>query len=239
MQDKPKTSNEEKAEFCKLLRQKLAKEITDNTFLSDPVLNRRLILICQSVTKNKADADEITNTVRLKISEKIAKFKPDYEKPYGNFFAWVRTIARRLVIDGSRHKTIQYVYESTEDVRYLHDKTIDVAEEFDRQAAIRRFEAMAEKSDAQTQAIMKYYRQGYSLREITQLGDSEIQCSHVTVRKRVSDFLAEFFIEEDKLLATNVDRKDDQPSGPREKKSDQTSGLQAESGAPPAQRTGS
>jgi len=237
-QEEPKTSNEEKADFCRLLKQILAKEIHEDMFLSDPVLNRRLMLICQSVTRNKDDAEEIANTVRYKIAKKIAKFKPDYEKPDANFFAWLRTIARRTAIDFSRPKSnsILYVNERAEELRDIHDQTINVAEEFDRQAAVRRFEAKVKKSDEQTQAIMKYYLEDYSLREIAEL--SEIQCSHVTVRKRVRDFLAEFFAEEDKLLAANVDRKDDQPSGAREK-GDQTSELEEESDTPSARKTGS
>ncbi|HXQ72508.1 MAG TPA: sigma-70 family RNA polymerase sigma factor [Pyrinomonadaceae bacterium] len=229
MSDVPQTTTQEDADFRELLKQLLSEEQSRDELLINPVFQYRLKLICQSITRNATDADVLANYVRAVVCDRLDQFEPDYNRPYGNFFNWVKRIARNKFIDDYRRKSVRKEDGQLDETYVVEDVTVDIEAEAERREALGRFWAFVGKFDELTQKIMHYHFEDNSLREIQdKLAENGIKLSHVAIGSLVKKVVADFFASEDARIATIITRKGDQESRGRER-----------GGPPSARKTGS
>ena len=228
MSEDLQTTSGEEADFRELLKDLLSGKKTRDELLINKVFQRRLSSICQTLTRNATDSDVLANHVRTVVCDRLDQFKPDYNRPYGNFFSWVTRIARNKFIDDYRRKSVRKEDELDE-TYVVEDVTVDIEAEAERREAIERFWAFVGKLDELTQKIMHYHLEDNSLREIQdKLAEEGIKLSHVAIGSLVKKVLADFISSEDARIATIITRKGEQESRRRER-----------GGPPSARKTGS
>jgi RNA polymerase sigma factor (sigma-70 family) len=212
------TTSGEDADFRELLKKLQSGEIQTDALLLNPVFQRRLPSICQNLSRNPADADDLTNHMRQVVCEKLDQFEPQYAKPYGNFFNWVTRIARNKYIDDYRRKSARPEDSQLDETYAIEDVQVDIEAEAARHEAIDRFWAFVGKHDDVTQKIMHYHLADYSLREIQdKLAGEGIPLSHVAIGNTQRKVVADFLMSEDIRIAAMVARKGEHQSRGREK----------------------
>lgn len=215
--DEPQTTTGEDADFRKLLRDLFNGRETTDALLINPVFQRRVPSICQTVTRNAFDADDLANHVRLVVCDKFHLFEPKYEKPYGNFFNWVTRIARNKVIDDYRRRMVR-PEDELDETYVVEDLTVDIEADAERRETIERFWSFVGELDPVTQKIMHYHLEDYSLREIEEkLAAEGIKMSHVAIGNAQKRVVADFFARENTRNATMIVRKGQHQSRGREK----------------------
>src|SRR2546423_9371805 len=89
--------------FCTTLRAVKSTSEPIDALLEDPEFRRRGFMICHGLAPNHAIAEELFQTVSLKVWQNVMdRFVPDYDKSYGKFFAWFRKIARNTAFSNWR-----------------------------------------------------------------------------------------------------------------------------------------
>jgi DNA-directed RNA polymerase specialized sigma24 family protein len=87
--------------FCSTLRAVKSTSEPIDALLEDLEYRRKGMLICCALAPNQEIAEELFHRVSQKVWLNVMEhFTPDWEKAYGNFFAWLRTIARNTLFDG-------------------------------------------------------------------------------------------------------------------------------------------
>src|SRR6267142_1028391 len=108
--------------FLKLLREVRERQQPVDVLLENREFQTQLGVICRSLTPTSTDADELFGDVCIKVWHSVPRFKPDYTHDYGNFFAWLRIVARRLVLANLR-KPLEFSDVRMED---LADPALDI-----------------------------------------------------------------------------------------------------------------
>ncbi len=213
MQDNGPTDNREDVDFRKLLEDVIADRRSFYELFNLPVFKQRLKIICQSQTDNVADAEDLYGAVLFKVSQKITKFKPDFDADeYGKFFRWLSVIARHLTCDILRRKKIELDGRRPEELFDLADPGISpelAAERAERDRRFRKF--ITNLKSERDRKILAYTLEGLSSREtVSKLLAAGISCTHTTVANVRRRLLGQFFADED--LELHLPRKPDKPS---------------------------
>ena len=218
MSEELQTTSGEDAEFRELLKQLLSEQRVERCASDQSDFQRRLPSICQNFTDNAADADDLTNYVRAVVCDKLDKFEPNYDLPYGNFFSWVTRIARNKHIDDYRRKSVRPEDLQLDEAYPVEDVHVDMNADAERHEAIGRFWAFVGKLDELTQEIMHYHMEDNSLREIQdKLADEGIRLSHVAIGNIQKKVVADFLTSEQTRVAAMIARKGEHQSRGREK----------------------
>jgi RNA polymerase sigma factor (sigma-70 family) len=197
----------EEVDFRQLLKQLLSGEQTKEALLLNTVFQRRVPIICQGFALNAADADDLTNYVRLAVCERLDQFKPNYQRRFGNFFNWVSRIARNQAIDNFSRTVGRQGDGQAEKVYAVQDE-VDIEAEAEHHEAIERFWTFVDKRDAVIQKIMRYHLEDHSLREIGEkLAAEGIRLSHVAIGNLVRNVLADFMASENARHPGTIARK--------------------------------
>src|SRR5688572_28084094 len=169
MLEKPKIPTEEDLAFRELLQEILTEQEPVERLLEHPLFKRRLALISRTLTQGDTqEADELYEEVQIKVWRKVlVRFKPDYDKPYGKFFAWVRKIAQRTRCDHFRRNALPLHDARPEDLLELKDPNVNVELEFEQSdIAARLRKHTSELSVERDRKATELYLQGFSYREI-------------------------------------------------------------------------
>lgn len=169
--------------------------------VEDPEYQRRAKVICRGLAADSVGADELIQEVVLKVLENVKDhFTPDYAKPYGNFFAWFRRIARNAFLDGLPRGEQQFDDEdgeefSIEDPTPNPEMQLLLRERETRLAELRtRLAELVDSLPRTRRLAMRLYLKGHSYRRAAQiLNRLNIKCSHAAVRNWVREDLAPFF----------------------------------------------
>jgi RNA polymerase sigma factor (sigma-70 family) len=212
MKDQPEKTKED-ADFCEMLKQVKSRQQSRDALLINPVFKRRVPSICQNFTRNAADADDLTNHVRMTIFERLDLFEPIYEQPYGNFFSWVTRIARNKAIDDYRRKRVSYGDIRPEDLFDVADDKIDIQTQIEKREAVERFWTFVSTLDPVRQAIIRFRLEDYSLRKIQEkLAEQGIDLSHVAIATHARNIIDSFIASENARLAAMIERKSEHQS---------------------------
>lgn len=223
MQTDPPTMSGEEADFRKLLEDVKTGQQLD-ALLENSVFERRIRIICHGLTENQADAEDLANELRLRVYRYFHRFKAQNDKSYGNFFAWVRRIARNLVFSDYRRKSIDYIDVPSEELVGVFDATINAELSLEENEALQGFLALVETLGRRDRRIMEIWTEGiliddgFSLRQISERLLAEgISCSHVTVGDVIKDVTGDFVnsIKSKGQPKDPVSRKPEKRSGPR------------------------
>ncbi|MEJ2306979.1 MAG: RNA polymerase sigma factor, partial [candidate division WOR-3 bacterium] len=117
-------------------------------------------------TNNKAEAQDLTGDVILKIAKALPRQR-------GNFNSWIYSIARNTVIDFYRKESVRKSKISIEDMPgELKDGSKDFTETILNEEALKK--AMEFLSERQKEVIILKFREGYKNREVAEIiGTSE------------------------------------------------------------------
>ncbi|HKO44893.1 MAG TPA: sigma-70 family RNA polymerase sigma factor [Pyrinomonadaceae bacterium] len=141
------------------------------------------------------DADELANDVRLQVWQNLQNFKPDNIHPSGNFFAWVRTIARNRVIDTLRRRQVDFDDQPVEDLD-IADPHTDIESSFLYKEVLAEFEKSINALPERERLAVAYYLQGFTFRKTSEkMRQAGFSASHVTVRYWIRDALSAFFLK--------------------------------------------
>lgn len=193
-EDSNLNTGDSEADFRRLLLDVKEDKASVAVLLDDPVFTRRLRVIVRALAQTAEDAEELANDVRLKVWRDLPQFKLDYDLPYGNFFAWVRRIARRTHIDTlSTRRRLEFDEQRVEDLDVV-DPDMNIESSFLFKEVMAEFEKTINALPERERLAVAYYLQGFSSREISEkmLG-AGVSVSHVTVLKWTRDALATFF----------------------------------------------
>ena len=211
MVEKNQSESGEDANFRALLKKVKADELKIDALLENSVFIRRLNLICNTISYNPADAEDLYSRVAEKVWRKFSLFEPDYSHPYGKFFAWVRKIAQNKFYDSYRRKTLIISDTTPEELSNVADKKVSIEVELERRQLDEKFRKFIASRETNQQLIVRCYLEYNSFRATEQaLKAHGIYYSHVTIQKIVRDILDEFFKE------IRIPRKGEKPSDPRE-----------------------
>lgn len=204
----PTVVSKEEAEFVQILRdvKALTKEVeespeekvkdllekTVNELFSSDLFGRRVMKFSRAHSRNETEAEDRYQEICLKVAQNILKgFTPNYEKPFGNFFTWLRRLEWNFYIDEIRARKCRIVETGTLD--WGSFKAGGASPEI---LAMRKelFDHIDNLPWKQRLAT-KMFLNGYSLREsqdeFEKLGIDPIP-SHTTIRKWVSAGLKPF-----------------------------------------------
>jgi RNA polymerase sigma-70 factor, ECF subfamily len=117
-------------------------------------------------TNNKAEAQDLTGDVILKIAKALPRQR-------GNFNSWIYSVARNTVIDFYRKESVRKSKISIEDMPgELKDGSKDFTETILNEEALKK--AMEFLSERQKEVIILKFREGYKNREVAEIiGTSE------------------------------------------------------------------
>lgn len=194
MNYKSETPTAEDCDFRSLINEIKTGHKPTEALLENPTFIRRVRLICQTLEKNSADGDELFNDVGTKVWRGFSQFSPDDSKPYANFFAWVREIARNTFFDRVRRKSLDYVDTPSDEQLHITAQ-IDLEDEY----LEREFEVSLKRyvnglPDNRHRLAVEYFLAGLTFREIeVQMAKHGIENTHVTFRYWIRDALKTFF----------------------------------------------
>jgi RNA polymerase sigma factor (sigma-70 family) len=220
------TTNGEDADFRRLLEEIKSGQQKEEALLGNPVFERRIRFICHGLTENHADAEDLASELRLRVYQYFYTFEPQYDQPYGNFFAWVRRIAQNLAFSDFRRRRIDYIDVRSEELVDVF-VTTNVELSVEVKEALQKFMELVAALPARDRRIVEIWAEGtltadgFSLREISETLLAEgISCSHVTVgsviRAVTRDFVNSIEVKESEGRPKDaVSRKPEQRSGPR------------------------
>lgn len=208
MKTNPSSDKGENGGFCILLREVLTGLQLIDTLLGDPEFKRRLLAICRGLTRDIADADELFDDVCVKVWKKFKiSFKPDYTHDYGNFFAWLRQVARRTFLDEKRRPKIQLGDERVEDLS-VKDQRINIEEQFLHSERVEELERCINAMPERERLAVTHYLGGLTSRENAELLiKAGFLCTHVTALKWVRDGFKRFFPNAEGLPIEDPERK--------------------------------
>lgn len=206
---KSQTGNDRKEskEFSRTLRRVLKGRGPVDELLEHPVFRRRLKTLCRLLTGNEWDADDLYNEVSIKLCTVLSHFKPKWQRPYGNFFGWQRTVTRYTFFDSRRGLEFQFKAKSIEDWDAYSE--FDVEDEFDLRDRKRRLrEGIAELPEKKRIAMMLHIREGYSTREVAEIMTATgLRVSHATVALWLRQLTSSVFPEAAKDEVAEPKRK--------------------------------
>ena len=207
----PTTQEGQECDFCRLLREVLAGSKPVDALFEHPKVKERGLLICLGLTKNRSDAEDQYQVVCWKAAQNIMdKFCPDYTRHYGNFFAWFRRIARNNFFDSLPKGGLQFSDDRSDELIGSKDPRADAARsDTEVQLLCREIEEHINNNlPEEEQLATCLFLEGYFLREIeTKLNRMGFDCSHMTVRKWISEGLQPFFPDAKALFASKKSRK--------------------------------
>lgn len=184
-------SNTLEVNFCNKLR-----EVKDNSkqidaLLEDPEFQRKSSLICRGLTRNEASAEDLRQIVDLKVWRKVMEhFTPDYNKRYGNFFAWYRKLARRTFLSNLRKFDLLRDSDPVEEHFSIRDLRLNAEEELSRRERDAEIRDHLESLPREHRLAARLLLKGRSSRRIAEiLNRLGIECCHATVLNWIrSDF---------------------------------------------------
>jgi len=186
-------TEESEADFRQLLQNIQKGLVSVSVLLEDQEFTRRLRLIVRAQAQTVEKAEELANDVRLKVWRSLPQFTPDDDHPYGNFFSWVRHIARSAHRDTLQRRQIQIDERPVEDLE-LVDPQMDIESSFLFKEVMAEFEKTISSLPERERLAVALYLQGFSSREISEkMLRAGFSVSHVTVLKWTRDALAAFF----------------------------------------------
>jgi RNA polymerase sigma factor (sigma-70 family) len=163
--------------------------------LEDPEFRRKGFMICHGLAPNHAIAEELFQTVSMKVWLKVMdRFVPDFTKPYGKFFAWFRKIARNTFFSGRREIDSQTNDAPVEDHLAIKDPRPNAEEELLRREREEQIWKHVKSLPRDRRLTVTLFLKGRSSRRSAKiLNRLGIKCCHATVLNRVSKALAPFF----------------------------------------------
>jgi DNA-directed RNA polymerase specialized sigma24 family protein len=171
------------ANFREILR-----EVKDNRKPIDALLEhaesrRKRSLICRALTRNESSADDLRQMVDLKVWRKFMKcFTPDYDKRYGNFFAWYRMLARRTYLNQLRKFDLLRESDSVEENLSIRDLRLNVEEELSRRSRDEEIWNHVKSLPREHRLAARLILKGRSSRRAAEvLNRLGIECCHATV----------------------------------------------------------
>jgi len=189
--------------FCSTLRAvKSTREPIDG-LLEDPEYRMKGMKICIALAHNQRIAEELFHHTSEKVWLKImVRFTPDWEKPYGNFFAWFRTIARNMLFDGEWNfdsqldaSPVEDHYELTNSNPNPEERLLMAEEERERRELVKRIVEHVESQPRHIKLATKliYFKECSLRRSAEILTRLHIPCSHVTALSWAKKGLEPFF----------------------------------------------
>lgn len=100
--DSPKKTldtDENEVEFCLLLKDVLTREESFEALLVNPIFTKLLQLMVLIYARTPQEANELEEDVRVQVRRKLHSFKPNYTRPYGNFFLWLIPLTQKTFVD--------------------------------------------------------------------------------------------------------------------------------------------
>jgi len=171
----------DESDFSRLLREVLENQASLEMLLEDPLFKSKLRLITMAHARTTQEAEELANDVRIKVSQKLQHFQPDYRNPYGSFFSWLRTLTRKLYqqrivnLDSANTQTDMETSVLYKQVKAEFEKIINALPEKERLA-------------------IAYYLQGFSLKETSEkMLQAGFSASQGTVTRWIRDVLRAFW----------------------------------------------
>jgi antitoxin Phd len=190
---KTSDTDENEVEFCRLLKEIQAGKASSEALLVNPVFNKRLRLIAMTYAPTAHDTKELENDVRILVWRTLKRFKPDYTKPYGKFFAWLKVLTRNVFADSCHSRSVDFDDRRLDDLSN-EDVGIDIEASVLYREVIAEFEKNVNALPLRERLAVGYYLQGFSFRETSaKMGEAGFQAGHVTVRKWVRESLSAFF----------------------------------------------
>lgn len=183
-------------DFCTLLREVKTYSKPVDALLEDPEFQRKSFLICHGLTHNQALAEDLFQTVNLKVWLKFLEhFTPDYSQPYGNFFAWYRKIARRTRFSNLRKFDSLTGSDSVDDHLRIVDLKANAEEQLLRRELEERILNHVKSLPRDRRLIVMLFLKGRSSRRSAKiLKRLQVKkCCHATFLKRVKEELKPFF----------------------------------------------
>jgi RNA polymerase sigma factor (sigma-70 family) len=193
--------------------QRLLHEVLDldgsksvDALLEHPVFKRRGKIICQTLTRNQADAEDLFEEVCIRVWQNMLdKFTLHETYEYGGFFAWVRTIAQHKFLDDLDKVKAQFDDKRAEDLS-IKDSRVDIEGELLRREREEEVKRTIESLPREQRLAAKLYiLKGRSSRRTAQvLNRLGIECSHVTIITWVRDGLKPLFPERESSVVKTV-----------------------------------
>jgi RNA polymerase sigma factor (sigma-70 family) len=186
----------ESKEFCALLRRGRKSHKLIDELSGSPVFKRRLMALCRLLTFSESDAEDLYSEVCLKLCTVLGKFRPDYKRPYGNFFNWLGRVTRNTFFDIARHVKFRFTIESIDDWD-VADLEYDLEDQFDmNELKWRLREGIRRLPKKKRWAVTLHIRGGYSSREAQKILKTwGLECSHAAITIWVKDLLCSVFPE--------------------------------------------
>jgi RNA polymerase sigma-70 factor (ECF subfamily) len=143
--------------------------------------DRRLFGYVLSLVPNFADAEELSQQVRLRLWEQFDAYDP--EKDFG---AWAKTIAHYLILAYRKSTAVARVRFSDQAIEAIAQK-FDVVTKHDDDRKWAMQECLARLAESKRKVLVRYYSTGESLREIaTEFGRSFDSVRHSVLRSRLA-----------------------------------------------------
>lgn len=196
----------EETSFCELLGEILAGHKPVEELFECPVFKRRLLALCIIYAHDRWNADEVYVDVCIKVWKVLRKrFVPDFNKPFGNFFAWLGTVARRKYLDRVRPAKHEFPLENLENIGDIIAR-YDVENQFDEKEVISKLmKAIDDLNGTKRSAVIMHLIDGYSCREVAEILTARGEkCSHASVAKWVRDILRSVFPESERVVNTKT-----------------------------------
>jgi RNA polymerase sigma factor (sigma-70 family) len=196
--------NAEESDFVQLLQKLLANEASSDALFEHPVFKSRLRLVTMANAQTTADAEDLATEVSLKVWKKLSQFEPNYSEPYGNFFAWLRTLTRNAYIDSLRRKELEFDERRPEDLD-ITDTQSDIEASVLYKEVMAEFEMSINALPERERLAMALYLQGFSFREISEkMTQAGYSSSRVKVRKWIKDSLMAFWSGRENVGSKNI-----------------------------------
>jgi RNA polymerase sigma-70 factor, ECF subfamily len=142
--------------------------------------DRRLFGYVLSLVPNFADAEELSQQVRLRLWEQFDAYDP--EKDFGT---WAKTIAHYLILAYRKSTAIARVRFSDQAIEAIAAK-FDVVTKHDDDRKWAMQECLARLAESKRKILVRYYSTGESLREIAiEIGRSFDSVRHSVLRSRL------------------------------------------------------
>jgi RNA polymerase sigma-70 factor (ECF subfamily) len=142
--------------------------------------DRKLFAYVLALVPNFADAEELTQQVRLRLWQQFDEYDP--QKDFG---AWAKTIAYYLILahrKSSMQRRIQFSTEAVEAIALEVNRQTD--RDDDRNWAMQ--ECLGKMDESKRRLLMHYYSTGNTLREIAaEVGRSFDAVRHSILRTRM------------------------------------------------------
>jgi len=192
--------DESEPDFCRLLQEIQASRASSDVLLDHPIFKRRLRLITMAHARTAQDAEELANDVRVKVWQHLPHFKPDYTKPYGNFFSWLRVVTRNTFVDAFRRPKVEFDENRVEDL-VIADPQIDIEASVLYKEVIAELEKSINALPLKERLAIAYYLQGFTFTETSEkIRQAGFSSSQVAVRNWIKSGLSAFFFKSGKPI---------------------------------------